>query len=275
MIPQSLNMKKILLIGNIGVGKSTACANLQSKILNSKISLEKPSENPYLGMFYQELEKNGSGNYNPHSYNTQLKFLELSAEREHEQKKDDSVCWIVERSILDDCHVFAQAHMDEGFMNEEEIKNYLTYFQYLMGTIKKPDVVIYLRADVQKLYERIQKRGRGVESGISKEYLTKLQSLYDGNLVPLTKKDFPGIKFLQYDTEHMDEDDVINNILKDLRKIEGKKGNSENKILIEKENIRNKSNQKSQKTSNGSFIQNQEKKVFGQTPTSNKQSKFL
>jgi deoxyadenosine/deoxycytidine kinase len=41
-----------------------------------------------------------------------------------------------------------------------------------------PDLLIYLKAPVSVLYERIHHRGRAIESGITEEYLSLLESFY-------------------------------------------------------------------------------------------------
>lgn len=74
--PQITPYSKIMVCGNVGVGKTTACQKLESSILNSQAVYERFDENPHLALFYQELEKNPNG-YNKYSYDTQLTFLNL------------------------------------------------------------------------------------------------------------------------------------------------------------------------------------------------------
>jgi len=42
-----------------------------------------------------------------------------------------------------------------------------------------PNLLIYLRASVPTLLDRIQKRARGIETGITEDYLTLLNSFYE------------------------------------------------------------------------------------------------
>jgi deoxyadenosine/deoxycytidine kinase len=42
-----------------------------------------------------------------------------------------------------------------------------------------PDLVVYLRASVPTLAQRIARRGRDYEKGISTEYLERLNTLYE------------------------------------------------------------------------------------------------
>ena len=48
-----------------------------------------------------------------------------------------------------------------------------------MAGLPRPDLLLYLKAPVPMLLERIQGRGRSMESGITGEYLSLLESFYD------------------------------------------------------------------------------------------------
>ena len=48
-----------------------------------------------------------------------------------------------------------------------------------MSTLPPPNLLIYLKAPVSVLIERIRRRGRDIESGISADYLALLESFYD------------------------------------------------------------------------------------------------
>jgi deoxyadenosine/deoxycytidine kinase len=49
----------------------------------------------------------------------------------------------------------------------------------MSSLLRPPDLIVYLRASVATLLERIRKRGRDYEAGISVDYLTALNTLYD------------------------------------------------------------------------------------------------
>jgi deoxyadenosine/deoxycytidine kinase len=196
------------------VGKTTACHNLETLLPNSEAIYERFDENPYLPLFYQELKKKPTG-YNKFSYQTQVTFLNLRAQREIELQNKDK-CYIVDRSLLEDRYIFGQCHIDDGLMNAQEILQYCEMFKVHLNTIDKPEVIVFLRADVDVLLDRIKKRGRGMESGISKEYLAKLQTLYDETLIPIIEKEYPEILLLKYDTDTYDEDKVMGEITDDL-----------------------------------------------------------
>jgi deoxyadenosine/deoxycytidine kinase len=49
----------------------------------------------------------------------------------------------------------------------------------MSSLLRPPDLIVYLRANVPTLLERIASRGREYEQGISADYLAELNALYD------------------------------------------------------------------------------------------------
>lgn len=159
--------------------------------------------------------------YNPYSYQTQLKFLQgrIVQEMELLAKSSDNECttksFIVDRSIFEDSAVFARSQALNGLMSEEEHKKYLGFFDANIEKIRLPSLIIYLRIDPRKLYERIQKRGREMEKEISEEYLRSLQTLYDQFVKDMQAK---GVEVLEVNTETRDEYPLA---IDRLRKMQG------------------------------------------------------
>ena len=52
-------------------------------------------------------------------------------------------------------------------------------FDLVVKHLPAPDLLIYVRAPVNVLIERIQRRGREIESGISADYLSLLDTFYE------------------------------------------------------------------------------------------------
>jgi len=52
-------------------------------------------------------------------------------------------------------------------------------FEQMMTVVRKPDLMIYLKASVPHLVGNIQKRGREYEQSIQLEYLENLNQRYD------------------------------------------------------------------------------------------------
>jgi deoxyadenosine/deoxycytidine kinase len=49
----------------------------------------------------------------------------------------------------------------------------------VVESLPRPDLLIYLKAPVNLLMDRIRRRARNIETGISIEYLTLLDSFYE------------------------------------------------------------------------------------------------
>ena len=52
-------------------------------------------------------------------------------------------------------------------------------YEAIASTLRPPDLLVYLRASVPTLQERIALRGRAYESDIAEGYLRRLNELYD------------------------------------------------------------------------------------------------
>jgi deoxyadenosine/deoxycytidine kinase len=66
-----------------------------------------------------------------------------------------------------------------GNLSERDYLAYRHLYELVVDGLPRPDLLIYLKAPVPVLMERIQRRARNMETGISAEYLTLLDSFYD------------------------------------------------------------------------------------------------
>jgi len=65
-----------------------------------------------------------------------------------------------------------------GNINERDYKTYRKVFDLITLNLPNPSLLIYLKAPVDTLVQRIQARGRDIESTISRDYLALLDSFY-------------------------------------------------------------------------------------------------
>ena len=56
---------------------------------------------------------------------------------------------------------------------------YQTVFDLVVDGLPRPDLLLYLKAPVPLLMERIQRRGRAIERGITADYLALLDTFYE------------------------------------------------------------------------------------------------
>lgn len=163
-------MEKFLAVaGNIGVGKSTL-VKLLSEALGWEPFYEPVTENPYLADFYEDMQTWG--------FHSQVYFL-MRRLRIHRQlmKRNGSV--IQDRSVYEDAEIFAHNLYLQDAISERDYNTYRELYHVLVEFLPPPDLVIYLRASIPTLLDRISKRGRDYERTISAGYLADLNELYE------------------------------------------------------------------------------------------------
>ncbi|MFB0535768.1 MAG: deoxynucleoside kinase [Anaerolineae bacterium] len=76
----------------------------------------------------------------------------------------------------------ASAHVlalhDMKMLSLRDYRAYRELYDLVIETLPPPDLLVYLQASVPTLMERIGQRGRGMESGITADYLERLDALY-------------------------------------------------------------------------------------------------
>ncbi|GAB4500743.1 MAG: deoxynucleoside kinase [Anaerolineales bacterium] len=162
--------KKIILVaGNIGAGKTSLTERIGAR-QGWAMGYESVSDNPYLPDFYADMRA--------WSFHLQVYFLGHRA-RQYLDLAADPRTVISDRSIYEDAYIFARALHHMGNMTERDYFSYQRLFQLVVGGLPAPNLLIYLKAPVEVLMERIHRRARGIETGISAEYLSLLDSFYD------------------------------------------------------------------------------------------------
>ena len=163
-------MKKFVAVaGNIGVGKSTLVSMLCNR-LGWQPFFEPVGENPYLADFYKDMHL--------WSFHSQIFFLTRRL-RLHRQLLDHPTSAIQDRCVYEDAEIFAQNLFLQGLMDERDYLSYSELYRVLSEFLPPPDLVVYLRASVPTLQQRISNRGRDYERTITAEYLQQLNKLYE------------------------------------------------------------------------------------------------
>jgi len=162
-------LKHIAIAGNIGAGKTTL-ANKLSHHYGWKTEFEAVEDNPYLVDFYDDMQQ-WAFHLQVYFLNSRLKQVKRIRESEHTVVQD--------RSIYEDCYVFAKNLHESGNMSDRDYNNYLELFHSMSPVITPPDLLIYLRADIPKLVGQIEKRGRDYEETIRIDYLKNLNAHYE------------------------------------------------------------------------------------------------
>jgi deoxyadenosine/deoxycytidine kinase len=64
-------------------------------------------------------------------------------------------------------------------MSKRDYESYRSLYEGMVQALKKPALVVYLKASTWTLLSRIRKRGRSYEKNIDREYLAQLNINYD------------------------------------------------------------------------------------------------
>ena len=161
--------KFIVVAGNIGVGKSSL-VELLSKHLQWQPFYEPVNDNPYLADFYQDMRT--------WAFHSQIYFLTRRLHIHH-QLLGVGGCVIQDRSVYEDAEIFAQNLFLQGSITQRDFATYQDLYRVLCVFLPPPNLVIYLKASVPTLLQRIKQRGRDYEKSISSEYLAQLNVLYE------------------------------------------------------------------------------------------------
>jgi len=164
-----MTKRLVLVAGNIGAGKTSLTERLGGR-LGWQTAFESVTDNPYLPDFYADMRS--------WSFHLQIFFLGHRAQQYIDMSNlERSV--ILDRSIYEDAYIFARALYQLGNLDERDYMAYRRVFELVVSKLPPPDLLIYLRAPVSILMERIRNRARAIESGISEEYLALLETFYD------------------------------------------------------------------------------------------------
>ena len=158
-----------VVAGNIGVGKTSLTERIGAR-LGWRTAYESVTDNPYLSDFYADMRA--------WAFHLQVFFLGHRAEQYLEASRDSRSA-ILDRSIYEDAFIFARALHHMGNVSERDYLAYKRLFELVVESLPRPGLLIYLKAPVPVLVERIRRRARNMEIGISADYLTLLDSFYD------------------------------------------------------------------------------------------------
>lgn len=154
--------------GVIGVGKTSLAHRLHADRGGVKF-LELVEENPFLvGGFYQDMER--------YAFDTEVFFL---LARFRQQRGLRKVLAETSEPIYTD-YVFEKNRIfAELTLTDADRAIWRRMFDALVPEITTPDLVVYLRIDVDTVLNRIRERNRPFERDITREYMSRLSEAYD------------------------------------------------------------------------------------------------
>jgi len=164
MSKTTIPFRHIAVEGPIGVGK-TSLVQLLADRFEGTMVLEDIT-NPFLPAFYEG--RPGA------SFQVQMYFL-LSR---FQQQRDINQMNLFQRLVIADYtfpkdRIFAYLNLDDT-----DLKIYEKLYPVLEQEVPKPDLVIYMQADIPVLVDRIGRRARDFERTLESDYLRRLNEAY-------------------------------------------------------------------------------------------------
>ena len=175
---------KFFIEGNIGSGKTTLMDYLQSLNIfkqNNIKTLKEPVDE-----WKQFIDKNTGHNIldyfykNPKRWGYLFQMNAFITRSKLIDKYKHTNTILMERSVYSDRYVFAKNCYEKGLINSIEWDTYINWFNWLSNMLQlNGDAYIYLRTSPEKSYERIVKRNREEEKGISLEYIQEIHKKHE------------------------------------------------------------------------------------------------
>lgn len=199
-----MSKRFIALAGNIGAGKTELCQFLCRRY-GLEPFYEPNDQNPYLADFY--------GDMKAYAFKSQIYFLTHKF-RLHRQLESSPGAAVQDRTIYEDAEIFAQNLHRQRLIDARDWKTYWELYQVIQKTLRPPDLMIYLRAPVRTLRQRIRRRNRSFEQGVPSTYLSRLNKLYEDwmsryELSPLVVLESDRLDYL---TDLVDRIDVLRQV---------------------------------------------------------------
>lgn len=177
------DQKNFIIEGNIGAGKSTFLSLIE-KELPVQVVYEPHAKWQDVGAGDNLLEKFYNDTprwaYTFQSY----AFITRIIEQQEKAKQNEYGTQVLERSVYSDRYCFAKNCFEMGTMSPLEWKLYQEWFEWLIvNYAPKPTGFIYLKTEPQTCYDRLTKRARHEEVGVSLEYLQSLHNKHESWLL--------------------------------------------------------------------------------------------
>lgn len=155
----------IVIEGPIGAGK-TSLARRLSQRLDAQCIFEQPERNPFLGRFYQHIDR--------WALATQVSFLFQRIDQLAALQTLTAEQRVVSDFLIDKDPLFAALNLPP---DEHQLYQRIHDAMRPAQTVQ-PDLVIYLQARPETLIARVQQRGMAAERRITERYLEQVAERY-------------------------------------------------------------------------------------------------
>jgi deoxyadenosine/deoxycytidine kinase len=165
-LEESSEIKYIAIEGVIGAGKTSLAKKIKDR-LNAHIIYEQFEQNPFLEKFYNDRKR--------YAFQTQMFFL---INRYKQQQGLDQQDLFNEHVVCD--YIFEKDRIFAYLnLSGEELKLYESIFPLLSRVLRKPDLVVFLQSNVDRLMFNIKRRSRNIERNLTRSYIEELSEAYN------------------------------------------------------------------------------------------------
>lgn len=181
----------IAVEGPIGAGKTTLSTML-SQQFELPLIKEIVEENPFLGKFYENIDE----------WSFQLEMFFLC--NRYKQLEDTGLQYIANNQpVISDYHIYKNMIFAERTLKGVKRDKYRQIYHLLTDDLPKPDIILYIRASLDTLLTRIERRGRSFEQAMDTAYLEQLIADYDSAMAAIAVNE-PETKIITIDGDAVD-----------------------------------------------------------------------
>jgi deoxyguanosine kinase len=181
----------IAVEGPIGAGKTTL-ATMLSQELNLPLVKEIVEENPFLASFYQDIDE----------WSFQLEMFFLC--NRFKQLEDTGAHYIQQNTpVISDYHIYKNMIFADRTLKGTKRDKYRQIYHLLTDDLPKPNLVLYIEAELDTLMQRINKRGRSFEQDMDPAYMEQLIADYKTGMAYLANSPNPPI-IIKVNAEQLD-----------------------------------------------------------------------
>ncbi len=189
----------ISVAGNISSGKTTLAKKISSLYDFTYIPYKR-NELLFLDDFFQNIPK--------FFFATQTSFLVNKVTEIDEKRENNNI--VIDRSLYEDVHIFAQLWMDNYSIDEKEKALYKDLADYLISTTPQTDIYIFCNCERETQLERFDQRTkRSFENCYPSNYMKQLCDKYESIVFP------NNAVVVEVDTKNLDvrDDTTVINIM--------------------------------------------------------------
>ena len=152
---------------------------------------------------------------NHYEFPLELFFM---AERFNQLSGEKSEIDLFFEFTVSDYSFFKSKLFAQNNLEKDELNLFNRLYNIMFSKIKKPDLLIYLHADIERLQENIKIRGREYEENISNNYLKEIEKKYFDYLKK--QNDFPVLMLDVSKQNFIEDDKIYNQIITEIKEFE-------------------------------------------------------